>query len=195
MNLITSPWCPIRGEEGDVRWLSLADLLHEDAPATSALSDPLLDEVLIEVLGALLWLLARPQDERAWQAVWESNGADIDRRRLQVLAPYFDLFTGARAFQDPTVGSLPEQPIAGLLHASPGDQTLKHNKDIGPDGPRGLAPGAAAVALYAMQAHAKCRGRGVSDLGCGWRPAPHRAAHGRHARPPGLGHGAAARPA
>lgn len=152
--------------------MGIEDLLSGSLPRTDgdALSDPLLDEVLIELLTAILWLAGRPGDERAWRKTWASGGADIDLARLEALAPHFDIFAGARAFQDQTVTGLPEQSIAGLLHASPGDQTLKHNKDIGPPGPRGLAPGAAVVALYAMQAHAHAGGPGFRTSVAGGGP-------------------------
>ncbi len=171
MNLITSPWCPLRTPDGSLRWIGPADLLEDGPPANDpALSDPLLDEVLIEALAAILWLAFRPPDERAWREAWKAGGAAIDRSRLEALAPHFDLLSGARAFQDPTVADLPEQPIAGLLHASPGDQTLKRNKDLGQAGPRGLSPGAAAIALYAMQAHAHAGGPGFRTSVAGGGP-------------------------
>lgn len=172
MNLIDDPWLPVLDPSGSSRRVGLRDLLDgNDSPAGSpALSDPLLDEAAFELPAALLWLALRPRDERAWQQVWKSGVATTGLARLDALTPHFDLFSGKRAFQDSTVGKLPEQPIAGLFHAAPGDQTANHNKDIGPPGPRGLSPAAAAIALYAMQAHAPAGGPGFRTSVAGGGP-------------------------
>lgn len=172
MNLIRDPWWPARGVDGSIGWIGLGDLMRGSDlfSAPPALSDPLLDEAASELAAAILWLLVRPHDEGGWRRVWTENGADVELSRLDGIAACFDLFTGMRAFQDPTVGNLPEKPISGLFHSAPGDQTKEHNKDIGSPGPRGLSPAAAAVALYAMQAHAHAGGPGFRTSVAGGGP-------------------------
>lgn len=172
MNLILDPWWPVLTAGGAPRWIGMGDLLGGAGlrAGPPALSDPLLDEAASELAAALLWLLLRPADEKAWRQVWAAGGADAGHSRLDGLAPCFGLFSGARAFQDPTVGNLPEKPIAGIFHAAPGNQTMDHNKDIGSPGPLALSPAAAGVALYAMQAHAHAGGPGFRTSVAGGGP-------------------------
>ena len=152
MNLLTDVFLP--GGCSVLDTLDGAELL----PPGVTLADPLLDEVLVEFQACFLWLLGHPETERAWLDIWRVGKLRVDQTVADALAPCFDLFAGPRAFQHATVGNLPEQPIAGLFHAAPGDQTVKRNKDIGSPAVRGMLPGVAAVALYAMQALAHAGG-------------------------------------
>ena len=164
MNLLTDQFLPNGPSILDA--LNGAGLL----PDGVSLADPLLDEVVVEFLACFLWLLGRPENERAWRDTWQAGRLHVDQPMVDTLAPCFELFEGSRAFQDNTVSNLPEQPIAGLFHAAPGDQTTKHNKDIGTPIVRGMLPGVAAVALYAMQAFAHAGGPGFRTSVAGGGP-------------------------
>lgn len=151
MNLLTGDILP------DYSVLDVLNGAKLPSPEAS-LADPLLDEVFVELLACFFWLLGRPETERVWLDIWRAGKLHVDQAAFDTLVPCFELFSGCRAFQDATVGNLPEQPIAGLFHAGSGKQTRDHNKDMGVPAVRGLSPSAAAVALYAMQAHAHAGG-------------------------------------
>ena len=102
--------------------------------------------------------------------MWQAGRLHVAPAAVNAFTPCFEMFGAPPAFQDATVGNLPEQPIAGLFHATPGDQTAKHNKDLGNPTVHGMLPGVAAVALYAMQALAHAGGPGFRTSVAGGGP-------------------------
>src|SRR3954452_24986445 len=101
MNVVSEPLLPGGTSLREV--VSGAEL----ASAPVSLADPLLDPAMAELLAALLWLLARPDSERAWMDIWRAGRLHVDRAAIDVLTPCFELFAGPHAFQDATVIDLP----------------------------------------------------------------------------------------
>ena len=161
LNLILDSWIPVRGRNGNSRviapWqMADAELTRPDWPR------PDLNLACLELLVGLVVLADPPANVEDWE---ERRPADPERlrERLEAYAPAFNLTgDGPRFLQDlePLQGKL--NPPDMLFIDSAGQKTGRDNADlmVRRDRYETLPPALAAMALYALQAHAPAGGAG-----------------------------------
>lgn len=164
LNLVTDAWIPVRSHDGSRTIISpwqMADpnLDFPDWPR------PDLNIACLELLIGLVFLADPPRDADDWRA---RRAPDPERLRAALAphAPAFELLSdGPRFMQDFEAledgGKVPNPPDM-LFIDSAGGQTLRNNADLMVR--RGRYPqldaALAAMALYALQAHAPSGGKG-----------------------------------
>jgi CRISPR system Cascade subunit CasA len=173
MNYLSDRFLPVRCSDGTTVIVSLTEVhVTEDGrtPVAVAFHDNLLSDVSRELIAGVLQVACPPEDESEWASIFK-QGPTPDSLR-ESFAPFvsgFDVFDGSIAFQDRTAADCKEWEVEKLFHASPGDQTRKHNKDFVGGKVSGISVHAAMLALYAIQSHAFACGPGyrVSIAGGG----------------------------
>ena len=167
LNLVTDPWLPVRRRSGALATVAPSQLtegLDEDPIVAFAWSRPDFDAAARELLIGLLATTCMDRLEgRAWLEWWHRPpGPDEFAQRLAAIAPFFELDgDGPRFMQD--VDSLADEgEVAELLIDSPGEQTLRENRDLFVKRRRIVTLGrsAAAMALFTLNAFAPEGGRG-----------------------------------
>ncbi|TCP41360.1 type I-E CRISPR-associated protein Cse1/CasA [Rhodovulum marinum] len=162
LNLIENPWIPVLCADGTRRviapWqMAEPGILRPDWPR------PDLNIACHEFLIGLVFLADPPANNGEWQ---RRTAPDLQRLkdRLAPLAPAFNLLgEGPRFLQDlePLVGAA--NPVDMLFIDSSGANAAKNNADLMVH--RGRYPRIdlplAAMALYALQAHAPAGGAGI----------------------------------
>ncbi len=164
MNLIDEAWIPVRHKTGEraviAPWqMADATLDFPDWPRAD------LNIACLELLIGLLYLADPPRDVEDWQ---DRQAPDPGRlkARLAPFAPAFNLLgNGPRFMQDMEAfeqGVNDPNPPDMLFIDSAGGQTVNNNADLTVKRARYAAIDAplAAVALYALQAHAPSGGAG-----------------------------------
>lgn len=163
LNLISDAWIPVRRKDGTraviAPWqMADASLAFPDWPR------PDLNIACLELLIGLVFLADPPAGVRDWRARQTPDPARL-RDRLASFAPAFDLMgEGPRFCQDREAfesGGEPNGPDM-LFIDSAGGQTIRNNADLMVKRDRypALDPATAAMALYALQAHAPSGGKG-----------------------------------
>lgn len=164
------PWIPYRRRSGRLEWggiALLADDLAGDPVVALAAPRPDFNGALTEFLIGMMSAALVPADEQDWLEAWRNPPTPAAlESALRTLPPAFDLDgDGTRFLQDLTDADFTDQdvsPIERLLFDSPGEQTLKLNKDlfVKRDRTDRLGRPAAAMALLTMQTYAPAGGQG-----------------------------------
>lgn len=169
MNLINDAWIPVRRADGSTEKIEpwrLTDHIGSDKSPIVAVASPRpdFDGALTQFLIGLLQTTCTPETEAAWWDWREKPPTQSTlRERFAAIVDTFEL-EGDKAFmQDAAADELEtELPIVALLLESPGEQTLKQNKDhfIKRDGVSQLCQDCAAAALFSLQTNAPSGGQG-----------------------------------
>lgn len=162
LNLLSDAWIPVRRKDGTratiAPWqMADAALAFPDWPR------PDLNIACLELLIGLVFLADPPRDAEDWD---DRRAPDPERLRDR-LAPFIPAFElmgdGPRFCQDrePFEGGEANSPDM-LFIDSAGGQTIRNNADLMVKRGRypALDPATAAMALYALQAHAPSGGKG-----------------------------------
>jgi CRISPR system Cascade subunit CasA len=166
-------WIPWRYRSGGIRWGPIAAVAEEVSldngnwVVAPAWPRPDFDAALQEFLVGLLGFALFPRDEAAWLALWRKPPTVEElQHALDNLPAGFEIDgDGPRAFQDLSANDLADvegTSIEQLLIESPGEQTMKLNKDlfVGRGRIERLGRPAAAMALITMQTYAPSGGQG-----------------------------------
>jgi CRISPR system Cascade subunit CasA len=163
MDLITESWLPVIYSDGRKAKIPLLDLL-DNTILDTAYSRADFQGAAWQMLAGLLQCTVAPEDEDVWQEVWE-EGIDPDKWRhaLLAIAPAFQFGVEKPSFLqsfDPLDSEF--GTIAGLLIDSPGENTLKLNKDhfVKRYSIAGICPHCAVMALYTVQTNSPAGGAG-----------------------------------
>lgn len=166
-NLLTEPWLPLKRRSGRVEWVSPADVtgdLSGDPFVVPAWGRADFDAATYEFLIGLLATAFNPQDEEDWRDLWRHPPSSDDlAAAFKALEPAFNLTGDGPRFMQELGGVEGEvSSVAGLFIESPGANTEKNNADLFQK--RGQFPrlglGAAAMALFTLQAYAPSGGAG-----------------------------------
>ena len=168
-NLIDASWLPMRRRDGTVEWrppAAVTDGIEGPNPFVAfAWPRPDFNAAAHEFLIGLLATVAAPADEDEWIDYWEAPPRPgVLNERFRGISHAFDLDgDGPRFGQD--LDDLTEgkpKGAAALLIDSPGEITLKDNKDLFVK--RGATPvlsrPAAAMALHTLNCYAPSGGTG-----------------------------------
>lgn len=169
MNLINDAWIPVRRANGTTEKIApwrITDHVGTDKSPIVAVASPRpdFDGALTQFLIGLLQTTCMPETEAAWWDWRETPPTTaVLRERTASIAKAFEL-EGAHAFmQDAAPNELETvQDIAALLIESPGEQTLKQNKDhfVKRGGVTQLCQECAAAALFSLETNAPSGGQG-----------------------------------
>lgn len=165
MNLINDPWIPIRRKSGKHELIAPWQLTETVDPVI-ALDAPRPDfnGALMQFLIGLLQTTATPASHDEWLDRLEEPPEPKElKERFTTYAHAFELQSEKGSFmQDfkPLEGGL--DCIAGILIDSPGENTVKENKDhfIKRDRVTQLCPGCLATGLFTLQTNAPSGGQG-----------------------------------
>jgi CRISPR system Cascade subunit CasA len=167
MNLINEAWIPIRREDGTREKIEpwrITDFTEGKSRIVAIASPrPDFDGTLIQFVIGLLQTTATPSENDWWE--WRENPPPLEtlRERFSTVARAFEM-EGEKAFmQDFSPSELSNrQNISALLIETPGEQTLKENKDhfIKRGQVNQLCPPCAASALFTLQTNAPAGGQG-----------------------------------
>ena len=168
MNLINTPWMPVRRQNSrKTEYICPWQLTegHDENPIVAIdFPRPDLSSSVIVFLIGLFQLAMTPGSGRAWHRKYEAPPAADEIKTA--LEPYVDLFRvdgdGARCFQVLELRGEDPRPIGALLIDEPGGQTLRRNSDLfikREQFPR-LGLSAAVAALINMQSSAPAGGKG-----------------------------------
>lgn len=167
-NLMREPWIPIQRHSGQTEWIApwqITDGIDSDPIVKIAAPRPDFSAALTEFLIGLLATAAAPEDIAAWRMLGRNPPRPEKlRQRFAQVEQAFDLDgPGPRFMQDldPDLGGA-ERPIAALLIDSPGENTVKLNRDlfVKRGGLPTLCRAAAAMALFTLQTYAPQGGQG-----------------------------------
>lgn len=168
MNLLFEPWIPVCRTGGQLDWISPIQMSETDLISLDS-SRPDFNGTLVQLLIGLLQSTTPMDSHSQWQKWYEQPPSTEELKSwFAPVAAAFE-FNGeeARFMQDfslRTEGVVEKEfnDIAALLIESPGDNTLKENKDhfIKRGTVSGLCPRCAAAALYTLQANAPGGGNG-----------------------------------
>lgn len=164
LNLISDPWIPVRRNDG-TRVTIAPWQMADDSLAFPDWPRPDLNIACLELLIGLVFLADPPADADDWEAR-QAPDPDRLRARLAPFAPAFELMgEGPRFMQDRQAfeaGVPAPNPPDMLFIDSAGGQTIRNNADLMVRRGRYplLDPALAAMALFALQAHAPSGGKG-----------------------------------
>jgi CRISPR system Cascade subunit CasA len=163
LNLITDAWMPVRHKDGS-RAVIAPWQVADESLAFPDWPRPDLNIACLELLVGLVFLADPPSDSDDWRARQQPDPERL-RERLAPFAPAFELMgDGPRFMQDlePLECEVKLSTPDMLFIDSAGGQTLRNNADIMVRRRRypGVEPPLAAIALYALQAHAPSGGKG-----------------------------------
>ena len=168
MNLIDTPWIPIRRQksrqtEHICPWQLTEG--HDDNPIVAVdFPRPDLSSGVVVFLVGLFQFGMTPGNDRAWHRKYESPPSSDELKTF--LEPFVDFFqvdgNGARCFQDLELSGEDPRPVSALLIDEPGGQTLRRNSDlfIKREQFPSLGLSASVAALITMQSSAPAGGKG-----------------------------------
>ncbi len=163
MDLLKEPWLPVVLDSQQQRKISLSDILDNQI---RDLACPRADfqGAAWQLLIGLLQCTVAPEDGDDWQEVWQ-QGIDSQQwqRSLATVSSAFQFGAEKPSFLqsfEPLETS--DKTIAGLLIETPGEQTLKQNKDLFTkrNVGRQICPHCAALALFTIQTNSPAGGAG-----------------------------------
>ncbi|TVQ41552.1 MAG: type I-E CRISPR-associated protein Cse1/CasA [Wenzhouxiangella sp.] len=168
MNLINTPWIPVRRQKSrQTEYICPWQLTegHEDNPIVAIdFPRPDLSSGVVVFLIGLFQLAMTPGSDRAWHRKYEiPPSADDLKAALGQFSDHFKIDgDGARCFQDLELAGEDPRPIGSLLIDEPGGQTLRRNTDlfIKREQFPGLGLSATVAALITMQSSAPAGGKG-----------------------------------
>ncbi len=163
LSLIKDPWLPVRCADGTTRRIRPAELTDEAIVGLNY-PRPDLQGAGYQFLIGLLQTTLAPEDPEDWEEVWKKglDRSDVEKR-FAALAHAFAFGADKPAFMqdwDGLEGS--SVLISRLLIDSPGEQTLKLNKDhfVKRGTVKAICPPCAAMALFTLQINAPSGGSG-----------------------------------
>jgi len=172
MNLINDCWIPIRRADGSTDKIApwgITENIHDKEKKIIAVASPRpdFDGALTQFLIGLLQTACTPETEDAWWDWQEKEKPPQSvelQERFDPCAAFFE-FAGnvPRFMQDYQPSELTEtSEISALLIDSPGDNTLRENKDhfIKRGKVKQLCSDCAAAALFTLQLNAPSGGQG-----------------------------------
>jgi len=168
MNFLDEAWIPVRRKSSAQDWIAPWQIGEPDIVALDA-RRPDFNGALIQFLIGLVQTTTTMNSHAEWQQWYDAPPSVETLKRW--FAPVESAFVfngdGARFMQDfclPTIGvkNTEFNDIGALLIESPGDNTLKENKDhfIKRGSVTGLCPHCAATALFTLQTNAPSGGNG-----------------------------------
>lgn len=168
MNLLDEAWIPVRRANGTQDWVAPYQITEPDIVALDA-RRPDFNGALIQFLIGLIQTTTPMDSSVEWQQ-WNNNPPSAETLK-NWFEPVREAFVldgdGARFMQDfslRTEGVADDDfnTIAALLIESPGENTLKENKDhfIKRDSVESLCPHCTATALFTLQTNAPSGGAG-----------------------------------
>ena len=168
-NLLDETWIPVRRRSGAMTLMAPWELTGgEDPPLLLASVRPDFDGALIQFLIGLVQTTLAPRGEQEWRKrLRQPPSPEELRRAFSSVRVAFNLDgDGPRFMQDLTLRPdderAVENPISALLIETPGENTLKENRDLFIR--RGLVQElsypAAALALFTLQTNAPSGGQG-----------------------------------
>ncbi|ELY3084769.1 type I-E CRISPR-associated protein Cse1/CasA [Klebsiella aerogenes] len=163
INLLTTPWLPVRFKDGSMGKLAPVNLVDENVVDIAAVRADLQGAVWQFLLGLLQCSIA-PKNHSRWEDIWfDELSADVLQRALEPLESAFLFGADTPSFMqdfEPLNGE--KVSIASLLPEIPGVQTTKLNKDHFVK--RGVkdrfCPHCAALMLFSLQLNAPSGGKG-----------------------------------
>ena len=163
-NLIDERWIPVECLSGNVRMIAPWEISdREDPPVHVAFSRPDMNSAIVQFLIGLVQTAAAPVDVYEWMDLLEEPLPPAElRRKFEAVRGAFELFSDAAPFMQ-QVDIEPDKSISMLLATSPGENTLKLNKDFFIKRCMEkvcLCPSCAAAALYTFQTIGPMGGRG-----------------------------------
>lgn len=164
LNLISDAWIPVLHKDGS-RSVIAPWQMADEALAFPDWPRPDLNIACLELLIGLVFLADPPRDAGDWRARRRPDPARL-RAALEPYAPAFELMgDGPRFMQDREAFEAGVKDPNGpdmLFIDSAGGQTVKNNADLLVKRGRYpvLPPALAAMALFALQAHAPSGGAG-----------------------------------
>lgn len=163
MDLITEPWLPVMMRAGRKTKISLLGLLDDDI-ADVAWPRADFQGAAWQFLIGLMQCTIAPEDDEAWEDVWERGIASADwQQALQSISPVMQFGQQKPAFLqsfDPL--DCESIPISGLLIEAPGGNTIKLNKDhfVKRHCVERICLHCAVMALFAVQTNSPAGGAG-----------------------------------
>ena len=166
MNLVEDAWIPIKRESGRQEWIAPWQITEPDDPilAVNAVR-PDFNGALLQFLIGLIQTVSPPDSSDTWDEWLETPPApELLRQHMAQVRSAFDLDgPGPRFMQDYNeLEAKKFNPISELLIDSPGDNTIKENKDhfVKRGRADSLCPACAAMALFTLQINAPSGGQG-----------------------------------
>jgi len=168
MNLLQDAWIPIRREGGSQSWINPSQISELDIVALDAARADF-NGALIQFLIGLLQTTTPMDSSFEWKQWYENPPSNEQLQQwFEVVETAFEFDgDGARFMQDFSlrtegVADKDFNSISALLIESPGDNTLKGNKDhfIKRNFVAGLCPCCAATAVFTLQTNAPSGGNG-----------------------------------
>lgn len=163
INLLTTPWLPVRFNDGSLGKLAPANLADENVVDIAATRADLQGAAWQFLLGLLQCSIA-PKNSARWDDIWvEGLTEETLREALTPLEHAFQFGAESPSFMqdfEPLRGE--KVSIASLLPETPGAQTTKFNKDhfIKRGVTERFCPHCAALALFSLQLNAPSGGKG-----------------------------------
>ncbi|QLS04898.1 type I-E CRISPR-associated protein Cse1/CasA [Citrobacter freundii] len=163
INLLSTPWLPVRFKDGSTGKLAPANLADENVVDIAAARADLQGAAWQFLLGLLQCSMA-PKNSARWEDIWfEGLSGDTLHQGLAPLEPAFQFGADTPSFmQDFEPLSGEKVSIASLLPEIPGAQTTKLNKDhfVKRGVTERFCPHCAALALFSLQLNAPSGGKG-----------------------------------
>ena len=162
ISLISEQWIPVRDRKGVVRKISPLEILDEEIVDIAAERADFQTALWQFLIGLIQTTLA-PEDEDAWFDIWEEGLEKADlAKAFSKVGPAFIFGPQSPSFmQDFDQLEGEAVPLAALLPESPGENTIKHNKDFFiKRGEKRFCPHCAAMALFSLQLNAPSGGQG-----------------------------------
>ena len=130
ISLISEQWIPVRDRKGVVRKISPLEILDEEIVDIAAERADFQTALWQFLIGLIQTTLA-PEDEDAWFDIWEEGLEKADlAKAFSKVGPAFIFGPQSPSFmQDFDQLEGEAVPLAALLPESPGENTIKHNKD------------------------------------------------------------------
>lgn len=166
MNLIEDVWIPATRAKGGTSLIAPWQITEPGDPVMKiAAPRPDFQGAIYLFLIGLLQTAFAPEDQDEWLDLWENPpDPEVLRRRLEVLVPAFELdsSTGPAFLQDLALSEGERKGIGALLIESPGDNTIRDNRDhfVKRDRIKSMCKSCSAIALFTLQANAPSGGAG-----------------------------------
>lgn len=161
-SLITDKWLPVvymDGSKGKISPLELCDERIENIDCTRADLQGAAWQFLIGLMQSTI----APEDDDEWLDVWDEGITETQLKEFEKVSPYFIFREQSPSFMqdfDDLEGNF--IPLASLLPETPGENTVKLNKDffIKDGSYKNFCPHCAALSLFSLQLNAPSGGQG-----------------------------------
>ncbi|MBE6514013.1 MAG: type I-E CRISPR-associated protein Cse1/CasA [Thermoplasmata archaeon] len=164
-NLIDEKWIPVICKSGTIRKIAPWEITdNRDPPIKVCFSRPDFNSAVTQFLIGLVQTSSTPKDVDEWLDMLENPpSCEALKEKMSFFKDAFELIGGNHPFmQEPGVEN--RKSIDRILITSPGDNTVKLNKDFfikRNDGRNCLCMSCAAASVYTLQALAPVGGSGI----------------------------------